>query len=146
MLLSPSCTKFRISLNMWLLISSVKEGHQHKQNKPLIFNMAFFLYLKCSFPPFITYIRCFEQDTSPVGLSTGALVCIISTSVSIESDRSQRSKPTSQVPPGNCWSYLLLERGWLCHCLLSSFPSNPSSMTQCFPEGWCLTPREVMHR
>lgn len=91
------------------LLSCVKGGAPAQAEPSPLFSPHFFSYLKCSFPLYIMYVRCLEEDTSPVCLSTKALVRIISTSVSIKSDRSQGSKPTSQVPHGNCWSYLLLE-------------------------------------
>lgn len=103
-----------------------------------------FSYLKGSFSPYKIYVNALSRIlVQGVSLSSRLL---ISTSVSMKSDRSQGSKPISQVPPGKCWSYLLFKRGWLRHCILPCSPSNPSSMPWYFPEGWCLTPRQVMHR
>lgn len=110
-----SCTTCRISLNMQLLLSCVKGGTSTSRTKPLILTTSFFIP-ETLFSPMHNTCQCLEQDVSPVCLSKGTLVSIIYTSVSIRLDRSQGSKPTSWVPPGNHWTYFCKEDDSITAC------------------------------
>lgn len=117
-----------------------KGGHQYEQNRTPYFH-HFFSYLKFSFPPYRMYVRCLEQDVSPAWLSTGAVDCIISTSVSVVW---QVPRVKANVSYATWKSLKLPALGesvtpWL--CVLSCSQSNPSSMAQCFTEGWHLKPK-----